>query len=139
VSDTRTPKPWVYIRSEPGLWTVGFYDPSGKWQSDSDHESSESAAERVGYLSGRQFNESLTINYEIAREAAARSGDYLRELDALTNKHVKLQEQRNAMVAVLQGCRTRLRGIGAGRIAPHNVDDALEDIEAALKAAKVSP
>jgi len=21
---------WVYKRTEPGLWTVGFYDPSGK-------------------------------------------------------------------------------------------------------------
>ena len=20
---------WVYIRTEPGLWTVGFYDPDG--------------------------------------------------------------------------------------------------------------
>jgi hypothetical protein len=43
---------WVYVRSEPGLWTVGFYDPAGKWQSDSDHDSSEAAAERCGLLNG---------------------------------------------------------------------------------------
>lgn len=43
---------WVYIRSEPGLWTVGFYDPSGKWHPDSDHDSSEKAAARVHYLNG---------------------------------------------------------------------------------------
>jgi hypothetical protein len=43
---------WVYIRSEPHLFTVGFYDPSGKWHSDSDHDSSEDAAQRVAYLNG---------------------------------------------------------------------------------------
>ena len=44
---------WVYIQSEPSLWTVGFYDPNGKWQPESDHESPVSAAERVNYLNGR--------------------------------------------------------------------------------------
>lgn len=43
---------YVYIRSEPVLWTVGFYDPAGKWQPESDHGSSEQAAERVAYLNG---------------------------------------------------------------------------------------
>jgi hypothetical protein len=31
---------WVYIKSEPCLWTVGFYDPKGEWHADSDHVSS---------------------------------------------------------------------------------------------------
>jgi len=43
---------WVYIQSEPGLWTVGFYDPDGRWHSDSDHASKSEAAERVHYLNG---------------------------------------------------------------------------------------
>jgi hypothetical protein len=43
---------WTYIRSEPGLWTVGFYDPSGDWQPDSDHSSGDEAAKRVHYLNG---------------------------------------------------------------------------------------
>lgn len=43
---------WGYIKSEPGLWTVGYYDPSGNWQSDSDHDSPHGAAERVAYLNG---------------------------------------------------------------------------------------
>lgn len=43
---------WIYIRSEPNLWTVGFYDPVGTFQSDSDHESVNSARERVHYLNG---------------------------------------------------------------------------------------
>lgn len=60
---------YVYIQSEkPGwfpsprqdnsvyltgsLWTVGFYDNKGEFQPESDHESKESAAERVHYLNG---------------------------------------------------------------------------------------
>jgi hypothetical protein len=43
---------YVYIQSEPGLWTVGFYDPNGNWQPESDHDSPEKAAERVAYLNG---------------------------------------------------------------------------------------
>lgn len=43
---------YVYIRSEPGLWTVGFYDPDGEWIAESDWGSAEEAAERVHYLNG---------------------------------------------------------------------------------------
>jgi hypothetical protein len=43
---------WLYLRSEPGLWTVGFYDPSGKWHPESEHSDSEMAARRVHYLNG---------------------------------------------------------------------------------------
>lgn len=43
---------YVYIKSEPGLWTVGFYDPSGKWQPESDHHNREEAAARVAWLNG---------------------------------------------------------------------------------------
>jgi hypothetical protein len=45
---------WVYIESEPKLWTVGFYDPNGRWHSDSDHDSKNAAAERVSYLNGER-------------------------------------------------------------------------------------
>lgn len=43
---------WVYVRSEPGLYTVGFYDPSGKWHADSDHSDTVAASKRVNYLNG---------------------------------------------------------------------------------------
>ena len=47
---------YVYIESEHNsegsLYTVGFYDPSGKWIPESDHDSREKAAERVHYLNG---------------------------------------------------------------------------------------
>ena len=44
---------YVYIRSEThGIWTVGFYNPKGEWTPESDHDSAESAAERVHFLNG---------------------------------------------------------------------------------------
>jgi len=43
---------YVYIRSEHFTWTVGFYEPDGKWVSESDHETPEAAAERVAWLNG---------------------------------------------------------------------------------------
>lgn len=43
---------WIYLESEPGLFTVGFYDPKGNFQGDSDHNTREEAAARVHYLNG---------------------------------------------------------------------------------------
>ena len=43
---------WVYKRSEHTLYTVGFYDPLGKWISESDWEWEGKAAQRVNYLNG---------------------------------------------------------------------------------------
>jgi hypothetical protein len=53
---------YVYIQTEFAgrdgatghLWTVGFYDPAGKFHSDSDHSSRVSAADRVSYLNGNR-------------------------------------------------------------------------------------
>jgi hypothetical protein len=46
---------WVYIKSEPGLWTVGFYSPDGKWHRDSDWDDRDKAAERVHFLNGGKY------------------------------------------------------------------------------------
>jgi hypothetical protein len=43
---------YVYIRSEPGLWTVGWHDENGKFQPESDHPTPEEAAGRVAGLNG---------------------------------------------------------------------------------------
>ncbi len=48
---------YVYIKSEPKLWTVGFYDPSGKFHSDSDHPSPNEAAKRVAWLNGQSTSD----------------------------------------------------------------------------------
>lgn len=46
---------WVYKKTEPGLWTVGFYAPDGEWEPESDHRSSDAAADRVHWLNGGQL------------------------------------------------------------------------------------
>lgn len=43
---------YVYVMSEPGLWTVGFYDPAGKWHAESDFNDRDDAAKRVAWLNG---------------------------------------------------------------------------------------
>ena len=43
---------WIYLKSEPQLYTVGFYAPNGEWHTDSDHGTKEEARERVHYLNG---------------------------------------------------------------------------------------
>ncbi len=47
---------YVYILSEPGLFTVGFYTPDGRWNTDSDHTCREEAARRVAWLNGSERN-----------------------------------------------------------------------------------
>ena len=43
---------YVYVKTEKTLWTVGFYAPDGKFNTDSDWNSKEEAGERVAYLNG---------------------------------------------------------------------------------------
>jgi len=43
---------WVYLQSEPRLWTVGHYDPQGRFIAESDHSSPEEAAKRAHWLNG---------------------------------------------------------------------------------------
>jgi hypothetical protein len=45
---------YVYVQSEPGLWTVGFYRRDGKWEPESDHGNRDEAAQRVAWLNGTQ-------------------------------------------------------------------------------------
>ncbi len=45
---------YVYLQSEPELFTVGFYDPKGSWHAESDYRDREDAAMRVSWLNGGQ-------------------------------------------------------------------------------------
>ena len=47
---------YVYIQSEPNLWTVGHYDGKGKFYPESDHDTPKEAAERVHWLNGGKEN-----------------------------------------------------------------------------------
>ena len=50
---------YVYIKSEPMLWTVGFYAPDGKWNPESDFDDQQKAAERVHWLNGGEENSNV--------------------------------------------------------------------------------
>jgi hypothetical protein len=67
---------YVYIRSEPQLWTVGFYTPDGKWNPESDHGSSEEAAERVTRLNGGGTSDDTRRLKEIRALLAAFDWEY---------------------------------------------------------------
>ena len=43
---------YVYKSFEAGLWTVGYHDPQGQWEPDSDHRSEEAASARTHYING---------------------------------------------------------------------------------------
>ncbi len=49
---------FVYIQSEPRLWTVGHYSPDGTWRPESDHATPESAAKRTAWLNGGRSDNS---------------------------------------------------------------------------------
>jgi len=51
---------WVYLVSEPGLYTVGFYSPDGEWHPDTDWPSRNEAANRVSFLNGRSESPAVT-------------------------------------------------------------------------------
>lgn len=59
---------YIYKRSEPRLWTVGFYEPNGKFVPESDHDIEENAARRTHYMNGGRDNK-LVEALEAIREA----------------------------------------------------------------------
>lgn len=65
---------YVYIVTEPenSLYTVGFYDPGGKFVPESDWPNRKQASERVHYLNGGSKNdaEAIFIEAQIYDEAA---------------------------------------------------------------------
>ncbi len=74
---------YVYIKSEPELWTVGFYEPDGRWNPESDYSKSEAAAARVNFLNGGG-NESLEARVEKLerqRDAGDEGAEFRRERD----------------------------------------------------------
>ena len=65
---------YVYVRSEQGLWTTGFYAPDGTWNADKDFTDREEAAKRVHWLNGGGALSAV-------RDAAKAYYDFTREPD----------------------------------------------------------
>lgn len=87
----------VYIRSDTNLWTVGFYSPDGKWNPESDHESIESAAERVSFLNGainqeKQIAQAILDAQKIHKESY-KPGKMLYGLPVEIGKYSKSKEE----------------------------------------------
>jgi hypothetical protein len=40
----------LYKQVESGMWEVGYYDPDGYWQPESEHDNANAASQRVHYL-----------------------------------------------------------------------------------------
>lgn len=100
---------YVYIRSEPGLWTVGFYRPDGKWTTDSDHDDREEAAKRAAWLNGSSaapdgeighWHAALVERIQAALTVARKHGD--------TDGGHHKQWVLNQMVMALTGGEERL-------------------------------
>ena len=82
---------WVYIRSEPNIWTVGFHDQKGEWHTDSDHDSKSDAANRVAYLNGTVPLEALRL---IAGSDGFKDGTWAGELQAIARAAIAKAEGR---------------------------------------------
>jgi hypothetical protein len=81
---------WVYQHTEShsqkrrllsSLWTVGYYDPQGKWITEGDYDSQRDAAERVAWLNGETTYRS-TVAYDFTIKANARIAELEAQLAA---------------------------------------------------------
>ena len=69
---------WVYIQTEPGLYTVGFYNPSGDFITDDDFNCRSKARERVNYLNGGE--KEILEQFDVLEEIRKLSPDYKKNL-----------------------------------------------------------
>jgi len=71
---------YVYIKSEPTLWTVGFYNPkNNEWHPESDHPSPNEAADRVTFLNGP--TEAERIRVDNLTDVVSDIRDYIMEVE----------------------------------------------------------
>lgn len=59
------PSIWLYRRTEPTLWTVGFYTPAGTWEPETDHGTADEAAARVHWLNGGTAPDPAPIEHRV--------------------------------------------------------------------------
>ncbi len=114
------PVGYVYIRSEPALWTVGFYRPDGTWEPESDHGSTEDAARRVISLNGGcpdgELLEQILANAGSQRDQDAAAEviavEYVRHLEAVS---ATAADMLSRFVKTSDGYRARVGQVQIGR------------------------
>lgn len=102
---------YVYIKSEPQLWTVGYYGPSGQWFSESDHGDVRDAAFRVHWLNGGHIDnaellEALKhISHKLPSLIGRINGAKSHAIDAATAKEIvgQISTITNAAIAKAKG------------------------------------
>lgn len=101
---------WVYIQTEAGVWTVGFYDPNGNWHAESDWPNPEQAAERVRYLNGgattqqipqgtSSLSSTATDIERMLKRFVDRCDRFAKQVDELTERCHRLTEQLRQFLA----------------------------------------
>ncbi len=80
---------YIYKRSEPRLWTVGYYDPEGFFTPESDHDSTQEAADRVHYMNGGVELQKLMDEIETLRQRN-------RKLQSELNAYIELEDEAAA-------------------------------------------
>lgn len=84
---------YVYLnRSEPNRFTVGFYDPKGSFVFESEHTSSEEAANRVAALNGGIRVDHLADFSSNIIDCLAQLGEKLEELEERIKKIEEKQQ-----------------------------------------------
>lgn len=96
---------YLFRKSSPETWTVGFYSANGEtWNHESDHFSEEAAQRQVAYLNGRKdFTEMSTVK-ELADERNALRD----EVAELKRKLAEVEGERNALLEKVEQLNLRL-------------------------------
>ena len=74
---------YVYIQSDPELWTVGFYTPTDEWKPESDHSIQEEAANRVAFLNGNNHQKQIDEIHDELAEMGARMDNIMINADVV--------------------------------------------------------
>lgn len=104
---------WLYKQTERAsdfgpdghdLFTVGFYDPDGKWHAESDHRTDAGAAERVRWLNGGPVADSpkgptLGVDSESVFDAV---------FEAVRDLRAKVDDRRGRIRAHVEALRTEV-------------------------------
>lgn len=121
---------WIYIETEHNLWTVGYYDPAGKFVTDSDHESRDGARARVAYLNGRNHyvessNDVIDRKFKILAVNPCKAGKVYTEHDGMF-----FTAKDAALPAALKAYREQCVELGCGNEHIESIDLLINRVDA---------
>lgn len=100
---------YVYKKTEPTLWTVGFYNPANEWVAETEWNSANEAAQRVSYLNGNTFpNVQLERSLRLTDKSLTSAID---RIETLEQKYTKLASMFDEMMNVQEHWQKREENI----------------------------